>query len=125
MKKRIAGKKTVVCVGPGGVGKTTTAAALGVIAARTGARTLVCTIDPAPRLADALGVAQLGAKPAAIAADTATALGIASPDLLHAMRVDPSAAFAQLVNEQVTDAELRSHIFGNPLYRHVTTDLTG
>jgi anion-transporting ArsA/GET3 family ATPase len=52
-------------------------------------------------------------------------LGIAVPDLLHAMRVDPGAAFAHLVDEQVADPELRSHIFGNPLYRHVTTDLTG
>jgi anion-transporting ArsA/GET3 family ATPase len=125
MKRRIAGKRTVVCVGPGGVGKTTTAAALGVIAAREGVRTLVCTIDPAPRLADALGLPNLGAKPMPIAAPTAAALGIASPDTLHAMRVDPKAAFAQLVNEQVADPELRNHIFSNSLYRHVTTDLTG
>ena len=125
MKHRLAGKKTVVCVGPGGVGKTTTAAALGVISARRGLRTLVCTIDPAPRLADALGVTQLGPSPTAIAADIAEALGIAAPDLLHAMRVDPGVAFAHLVDEQVADPELRSHIFSNPLYRHVTTDLTG
>jgi anion-transporting ArsA/GET3 family ATPase len=125
MKRRLAGKKTVVCVGPGGVGKTTTAAALGVLAARGGLRTLVCTIDPAPRLADALGVANLRPTPMPIAAETALALGIDSPDTLHAMRVDPSAAFAQLVNEQVADPELRSRIFGNSLYRHVTTDLTG
>jgi anion-transporting ArsA/GET3 family ATPase len=125
MKHRISSKKTVVCVGPGGVGKTTTAAALGVIGARNGLRTLVCTIDPAPRLADALGVAKLSAKPAPIAADTAAALGIDSPELLHAMRVDPAVAFAQLVNEQVADPELRSHIFSNSLYRHVTTNLTG
>jgi anion-transporting ArsA/GET3 family ATPase len=125
MKRRLASKKTVVCVGPGGVGKTTTAAALGVLAARSGLRTLVCTIDPAPRLADALGVANLGSKPMPIAPETAAALGIASADTLHAMRVDPSAAFAQLVNEQVADPELRRHIFGNSLYRHVTTDLTG
>jgi anion-transporting ArsA/GET3 family ATPase len=125
MNNRLVGKKTVVCVGPGGVGKTTTAAALGVIAARSGLRTLVCTIDPAPRLADALGVSQLGPTPTAIAADIAEPLGIAAPDLLHAMRVDPGTAFAHLVDEQVADPELRSHIFGNPLYRHVTTDLTG
>jgi len=125
MKQRLSDKKTVVCVGPGGVGKTTTAAALGVIAARSGLRTLVCTIDPAPRLADALGVKSLGPKPAPIDADVAAALGIASPDTLHAMRVDPAAAFAQLVDEQVPDPELRSHIFSNSLYRHVTTGLTG
>ena len=125
MKKRLATKKTLVCVGPGGVGKTTTAAALGVIGARNGLRTLVCTIDPAPRLADALGVANLGSTPTAIGADTAASLGITSPDMLHAMRVDPATAFAHLVEEQVSDPELRRHIFSNSLYRHVTTNLTG
>ena len=125
MKDRIASKKTLVCVGPGGVGKTTTAAALGVIGARAGLRTLVCTIDPAPRLADALGVANLGPTPTPIGADTAAALGIASPDRLHAMRVEPATAFAHLVQDQVPDPELRKHIFSNSLYRHVTTDLTG
>lgn len=125
MKSRLAGKKTLVCVGPGGVGKTTTAAALGVLSARSGRRTLVCTIDPAPRLADALGLRNLGPSPTAIAAETAAALGIASQDLLHAMRVDANAAFATLVNEQVPDPELRNHIFSNSLYRHVTTNLTG
>ena len=125
MKTRLMTKKTLVCVGPGGVGKTTTAAALGVIGARLGLRTLVCTIDPAPRLADALGVANLGSTPAPIALATAAALGIASVDRLHAMRVDPVAAFDRLVKEQVADPELRNHIFSNSLYRHVTTDLTG
>jgi anion-transporting ArsA/GET3 family ATPase len=125
MKKRLATKKTLVCVGPGGVGKTTTAAALGVIGARNGLRTLVCTIDPAPRLADALGVANLGSTPTAIGADTAASLGITSPDMLHAMRVDPATAFAHLVEEQVSDPELRRHIFSNSLYRNVTTNLTG
>jgi anion-transporting ArsA/GET3 family ATPase len=125
MKSTLADKNTLICVGPGGVGKTTTAAALGVIGARSGLRTLVCTIDPAPRLADALGLENLGGRPAPIAGDTAAALGIASPDMLHAMRVDPIVAFGRLVNEQVADPELRNHIFANPLYRHVTTDLTG
>jgi anion-transporting ArsA/GET3 family ATPase len=125
MKQRLATKKTLVCVGPGGVGKTTTAAALGVIGARGGLRTLVCTIDPAPRLADALGLANLGPTPTAIGADTAASLGIASPNMLHAMRVDAATAFAHLVEEQVADPELRNHIFSNSLYRHVTTDLTG
>jgi anion-transporting ArsA/GET3 family ATPase len=125
MKRRLEGKKTLVCVGPGGVGKTTTAAALGVLSARAGLRTLVCTIDPAPRLADALGLQNLGPRPTPIAAETAQALGIGSHDLLYAMRVDAAAAFASLVNEQVTDPELRAHIFSNPLYRQVTTNLTG
>jgi anion-transporting ArsA/GET3 family ATPase len=125
MKHLLGAKKTLVCVGPGGVGKTTTAAAMGVIGARAGLRTLVCTIDPAPRLADALGIANLSGEPTAIHDDAAALLGIALPGTLFATRVDPDAAFAGLVNEQVTDPELRKRIFSNSLYRHVTTTLTG
>src|SRR5215468_5847888 len=94
-------KKILVCVGPGGVGKTTTAAALGALAAREGRRTLVCTIDPAPRLADALGVANLGAEPQAIPADACRTLGIAADGTLAAVRLDTQRAFSALVEEQV------------------------
>jgi anion-transporting ArsA/GET3 family ATPase len=116
---------TVICVGPGGVGKTTTAAALGVLGARTGRRTLVCTIDPAPRLADALGIANLGPDPQPIAGPMAHALGIAGEDRLLAMRVDTERAFSDLVREQVADPALRERILKNRLYGHIATDLTG
>ena len=72
MKRLVLGKQILVCVGPGGAGKTTAAAALGVLAARAGRRTLVCTIDPAPRLADALGVPDLGPEPRSLASETAS-----------------------------------------------------
>ena len=54
------GRKVVVCVGTGGVGKTTTAAAIGIAAAASGLRTLVMTIDPARRLANAMGLDDIG-----------------------------------------------------------------
>ena len=120
-------KKIVVCVGPGGVGKTTTAAALGATAARLGRKTLVCTIDPAPRLADALGVGGLGPEPRPVPAEACRALGI--PDdgapRLFAVRLDTARAFARLVDEQVADPEMRRRIFDNAIYRQVTTSLTG
>src|SRR5215471_12459046 len=100
-------KKVLVCVGPGGVGKTTTAAALGALAARLGKRTLVCTIDPAPRLADALGVAKLGPDPQPVPADACRALGIDNPGTYFAVRLDTARAFAALVEEQVADPEMR------------------
>src|SRR3954462_12392190 len=96
-------KKIVVCVGPGGVGKTTTAAALGALAARLGRRTLVCTIDPAPRLADALGVGALGPDPQPVPPAACRALGIDADDRYFAVRLDTARAFANLVNEQVAD----------------------
>jgi anion-transporting ArsA/GET3 family ATPase len=112
-----------VCVGPGGVGKTTTSAALAARAARRGRKTLVTTIDPAPRLADALGVA-LTAEPTVVPAHVAAALGIAE-GTLHVARLDTARAFAALVDEQVPDAAMRRRIFENPIYRQITTALTG
>jgi anion-transporting ArsA/GET3 family ATPase len=121
----VASKKILVCVGPGGVGKTTTAAALGALAARGGRRTLVCTIDPAPRLADALGVGTLGPDPRAVPAEACRALGIDQPGRYFAVRLDTARAFATLVEEQVPDVEMRRRIFENPIYRQITTSLTG
>jgi anion-transporting ArsA/GET3 family ATPase len=122
-------KRIVVCVGPGGVGKTTTAAALGALAARVGRKTLVCTIDPAPRLADALGTGGLGPEPRPVPAEACRVLGIDQgddgPPRLHAVRLDTARAFARLVEEQVADPEMRRRIFDNSIYRQITTSLTG
>ncbi len=116
-------KKIVVCVGPGGVGKTTTAAAFAALAARAGRKTLVSTIDPAPRLADALGIS-LSADPSPVPDHVSRALG-AEPGLLHVARLDTARAFATLVEEQVPDPAMRRRIFENPIYRQITTTLTG
>ena len=118
-------KRILVCAGPGGVGKTTTAAAVGIIAARLGRRTLVSTIDPAPRLADALGLGNLSAEPRALPEETARALGITGPGALFAARLDTARAFRRLVEDQVSEPEMRERIFANPIYRQITSTLTG
>jgi len=120
-------KRVLVCLGPGGVGKTTTAAAIGALAARRGRRTLVCTIDPAPRLADALGTGGLGPDPRPVPAEARRALGIegAAGDLLSAVRIDTERTFEKLVTEAVADPDMRRRIFDNTLYRQITTMLTG
>ncbi|HEX4405650.1 MAG TPA: ArsA-related P-loop ATPase, partial [Polyangia bacterium] len=118
-------KKVLVCVGPGGVGKTTTTAAVGALAARLGRRTLVCTIDPAPRLADALGLGALGPEARAVPPEACRALGIEGDARFFAVRLDTARAFANLVQEQVADPEMRRRIFANPIYREITTSLTG
>jgi anion-transporting ArsA/GET3 family ATPase len=121
----LAEKRLIVCVGPGGVGKTTTAASLAARAARSGRRTLVCTIDPAPRLADALGMKDLGGEPRAVGADAAATLGLPDPRLLSVARLDTAQAFARLVEEKVGDPEMRRRILTNRIYREITTSLTG
>ena len=118
--------RVLVCVGPGGVGKTTIAAAVAALSARHGKRTLVCTIDPAPRLADALGTGGLGAEPKPLPPDACRALGMDGAEgMLHAVRIDTEATFERLVNESVADPEMRRRIFDNVIYRQITTMLTG
>lgn len=117
-------KRILVCVGPGGAGKTTTAAALAALGARQGRRTVVCTIDPAPRLADALGV-DLGPEPRAVPPAAAAALGCPPGSTLAAARLDTERAFRKLVEAQIADADMRRRIFENAIYRQITTRLTG
>jgi len=119
--------RVLVCVGPGGVGKTTIAAAVGALAARRGKRTLVCTIDPAPRLADALGTGGLGAEPKPLPPAARRALGVEEGrgGDLHAVRIDTEATFKKMVLEAVADPEMRRRIFDNIIYRQITTMLTG
>ncbi len=127
MRALVDEKRILVCVGPGGVGKTTTAAAIGALAARRGRRTLICTIDPAPRLADALGVGGLGPDPRPVPAAACRALGIPDDgtERLFAVRLDTERTFARFVEGQVADPEMRRRIFGNTIYRQITTALTG
>jgi anion-transporting ArsA/GET3 family ATPase len=120
-------QRILVCVGPGGAGKTTISAAIGALAARAARRTLVATIDPAPRLADALGIAGLGGEPRAVPAAACRALGIddRGTDRLYAVRLDTERTFARLVDGQVADPEMRRRIYDNTIYRQITTTLTG
>ena len=97
-----AAKQILVCVGSGGVGKTTTSAALALAAARAGKRTLVITIDPAKRLASSLGLAALGhdiaeVDPAVVGAGTTGA------GALSAMMLDQKRAFDEVVEGHARD----------------------
>ncbi|MFA4929786.1 MAG: ArsA-related P-loop ATPase [Patulibacter sp.] len=119
---RLADAKVVVCAGPGGVGKTTTAAALGVALARTGRRVCVVTIDPARRLAEALGIGALTNDPTPV---DGPMLGLPDGGALWAMMLDPQRTFDGLINELSPDAETRDRLLANPLYRHVSSAAGG
>ena len=107
--------RLIVCVGPGGVGKTTVAAALALWAARSGRRTLVLTVDPARRLADALGVAQLDDEPREVVLESLG--GPESPTgMLSAAMLDAPHSFDALMRRLAGDAAAES-IFSNRAYR--------
>jgi anion-transporting ArsA/GET3 family ATPase len=121
----VDGNRIVVCVGSGGVGKTTISAALALGAARRGRRVLVLTIDPAKRLADALGVRSLGNTPRAIPRKILDQLGVPADGKLSAMMLDMKRTFDDLVERFAEDATVRSRILENPIYQHVSDALAG
>ncbi|BBH65143.1 hypothetical protein ACTI_18280 [Actinoplanes sp. OR16] len=112
--------RIVVCCGAGGVGKTTTAAALGLRAAEVhGRRTVVLTIDPARRLAQSMGLTELDNTPRQV-----KGIDPASGGELHAMMLDMKRTFDEVV-EQHTRPERAAEIFANPFYQAMSSTFAG
>jgi anion-transporting ArsA/GET3 family ATPase len=120
--KALAEKRVLVTCGSGGVGKTTTAAALALRAARNGRRVLVCTIDPSRRLATSLGKGQLSGRPRAI---ELKGFSPARGGALFAMVLDVKGTFDALVARHTQDAAARERILRNRFYKHVSEALAG
>lgn len=118
-------REVVVCVGTGGVGKTTVSAALALEAARRGRRALVLTIDPARRLADALGTGPLGHDERELPREVLEQVGVHAPGRLSAMMLDTKRTFDDLVERYAPDAVARDLILHNPIYRNLTDALVG
>jgi anion-transporting ArsA/GET3 family ATPase len=118
-------KRILVCVGSGGVGKTTTAAALGLAAARRGRRTLVITIDPARRLANSLGLDALGHDIKQVDPALVLAHGGQPGGELHAMMLDQKKAFDEVVSRHAKDPAAVNRILGNPIYGQISGSLAG
>jgi len=118
----VASSRVVVCCGSGGVGKTTTAAVIALRAATEGRRAVVVTIDPARRLADALGLAELTNEPAPIAGpwDEPGHSGEMS-----AMMLDTKATFDGLVQRYSADADQAERILANSFYQNISGALSG
>ena len=111
----------LICCGSGGVGKTTIAAVLALEAARQGRRTCVITIDPAKRLADALGLETLSDAPSEIPRERWDEDGSAKPDGdLAAMMLDTKSTFDRLVTGNATTDEQAQRILENRFYRNVS-----
>ncbi|MCS0639286.1 ArsA family ATPase [Streptomyces sp. LP05-1] len=109
--------RIVVCCGAGGVGKTTTAAALGVRAAERGRKVVVLTIDPARRLAQSMGIDQLDNVPRRVP-------GIEGDGELHAMMLDMKRTFDEIVEAHADPARARA-ILENPFYQSLSAGFAG
>jgi anion-transporting ArsA/GET3 family ATPase len=117
-------KKVIVCCGAGGVGKTTTAAALGLAAARAGRRVLVLTIDPARRLAQALGIKENMREPSPLPEARLSAVGITT-GTLHAWMLNPDFVFESLVRRLASSADQAERILKSRLFRHLSELIAG
>jgi anion-transporting ArsA/GET3 family ATPase len=113
----VADSHVVVCCGSGGVGKTTTAAVIALEGARRGRRAVVVTIDPARRLADALGLEGLSNSPAKIDGDWTGEL--------WALMLDTKSTFDGLVRRYSSDPDQAQRILSNSFYRNISGALSG
>jgi anion-transporting ArsA/GET3 family ATPase len=109
--------RIIVCCGAGGVGKTTTAAALALRAAEQGRRVVVLTIDPARRLAQSLGLGHLDNEPRPV-------VGISGTGSLDAMMLDMKRTFDEFV-ESHADPERAATILANPFYQSLSSSFAG
>lgn len=118
-------RKILICVGSGGVGKTTTSAVIGLQAALAGLRVLVLTIDPARRLANSLGIDAIGSERQRIPIEKFHDIGLEPSGELWAMMLDMKDSFDHLVKRDAPDEKTRDEILGNRFYKHLSTNLAG
>jgi anion-transporting ArsA/GET3 family ATPase len=122
----LATHRAIVCVGTGGVGKTTLAAALALAGAMQGRRAMVLTIDPARQLARALGLQGLrwGGEPVDLSALQSSGLPLSSGEL-HAGMLDQKAAWDDFITRHAPDPQVRDSILGNRFYQQLSTVMAG
>jgi anion-transporting ArsA/GET3 family ATPase len=121
----LKGKDICICAGSGGVGKTTTSAAIATGMAARGLRVCVLTIDPAKRLADSLGLPELGNEASQVDPGLFERQGIEMKGELWAMMLDAKATFDELVARQAPDEESRDRVLDNPIYQQISNALAG
>ncbi|HTX30368.1 MAG TPA: ArsA-related P-loop ATPase [Solirubrobacteraceae bacterium] len=121
----LADLRIVVCAGAGGVGKTTVSAAVAVGLAASGRRVAAVTIDPARRLAEALGLEDLRNQPQLVEASRLRGSGLLVSGELSAMMLDVKRTFDELIELLAPDADTAQAILTNPIYQHLSTAVAG
>ena len=113
LRESFDGCRIIITCGPGGIGKTTSAAAMATaIAASEALRVLVLTVDPARRLADALGISGIGNEPQVVP--------LGGPGELSVAMLDPQSSWDALIRRQAADEETAERILRNVLYQNLT-----
>jgi anion-transporting ArsA/GET3 family ATPase len=121
----LEGKRMCICGGSGGVGKTTTSAAIALGMAARGAKVAVVTIDPARRLANALGLEELENEPRRVEPERLASGGLEVSGELWAMMLDPKRTFDELIDRIAPDPARAQEIKANRIYRQLSTAVSG
>jgi anion-transporting ArsA/GET3 family ATPase len=121
----LEGRSICICAGSGGVGKTTTAAAIATGMAARGKKVAVLTIDPAKRLADSLGLPELGNTERQVDPALFEECGVEMRGELWAMMLDAKATFDEVISRHAPDEETRDRILGNRIYQQLSGALAG
>lgn len=125
LQELVRDRRIVVTVGSGGVGKTTTAAAIALHAAMAGRKVLCLTIDPARRLANSLGLEEMRASEQEVPKELFEAQGLNCPGSLSVMMLDTKRTFDELVARHASTEEIRDKILNNDIYNYVAGSLAG
>ena len=121
----VKGKRVLICAGSGGVGKTTTSAAIAMGLAARGQRVVVLTIDPARRLAQSLGLEELGNEARRVEPERFADAGVEVRGELWAMMLDAKRTFDDLVERYATDEAARDRLLANRIYQEVSNAVSG
>jgi len=121
---RSDGPGIIICCGSGGVGKTSLSAAIGMLGALSGRKTIVLTIDPARRLADSMGLKDFNSEAQLVRLDQFLAASDGSKGSLYAMMLDAKRTFDQLI-ERYAQGDLRKRIFDNRYYQYLSNHMAG
>ena len=121
----IAAHRVVVCVGSGGVGKTTTAASLALWGALSGRQTVVVTIDPAKRLADCFGIDQSNTQGKPVPPEMFQRYGLKPRGTLTALLIDQPSAWDAAIVRYAPTAEVRDRILANRFYQGLSRSFAG
>ena len=119
------GQEVCICAGSGGVGKTTTSAAIAMGMAAQGKKVAVLTIDPAKRLANSLGLPELGNEERLVDPERFAEHGIEMKGELWAMMLDAKRTFDDLVERHAPDEQTRDRILQNRIYQEISNAMAG
>ena len=119
VERLLEGKRVVVCAGPGGVGKTTTSAAIALGMAEQGLKVAVLTIDPARRLANSLGLAALGNE------ETRVPIEIDGDGELWALMLDAKRTWDEVIERHASDEKTRDAVLSNRIYQELSNAVAG